>query len=176
MLSTLMLNCLVASRNSQRLAFDQSGSHFFVRTRQNVTQRLPRNAHFFRGIGLIKVFDVSQSHRLKLIERQSNLLQKAHRHALWLKVAYRNITGYPATDNWSSHQFSTPPAKKSISLARNWHMPLTTAYWSALLGSSDLLLRRDKHRGELQRDVLANTRQAHLRPAQLIVYRFGETR
>ena len=176
MLSTLMLNCLVASRNSQRLAFDQSGSHFFVRTRQNVTQRLPRNAHFFRGIGLIKVFDVSQAHRLKLIERQSNLVQKAHRHAMRLEVAYRNITGYPAANHRSNHQPFDPRTKKhkpstKLAYATNNKLlehPSTSQRFS--------LLRRDEHCRELQRDVLAYTRQVCLRPAQLIVYRFGKAR
>ena len=176
MLSTLMLNCLVASRNSQRLAFDQSGSHFFVRTRQNVAQRLPRNAHFFRGIGLIKVFDVSQSHRLKLIERQSNLLQKAHRHALWLKVAYRNITGYPAANHRSNHQPFDPRTKKHKPSTKLAYATNCSFIGAPLYVAAISLLRRDEHCRELQRDVLAYTRQVCLRPAQLIVYRFGKAR
>ena len=176
MLSTLMLNCLVASRNSQRLAFDQSGSHFFVRTRQNVTQRLPRNAHFFSGISLIEVFDVSQAHRLKLIERQSNLVQKAHRHALRLEVAYRNITGYPAANHRSNHQPFDPRTKKHKPSTKLAYATNCSFIGAPLYVAAISLLRRDEHCRELQRDVLAYTRQVCLRPAQLIVYRFGEAR
>ena len=176
MLSTLMLNCLVASRNSQRLAFDQSGSHFFVRTRQNVTQRLPRNAHFFSGISLIEVFDVSQAHRLKLIERQSNLVQKAHRHALRLEVAYRNITGYPAANHRSNHQPFDPRTKKHKPSTKLAYATNCSFIGAPLYVAAISLLRRDEHCRELQRDVLAYTRQVCLRPAQLIVYRFGKAR
>ena len=176
MLSTLMFNCLVASRNSQRLAFDQSSSYFFVRTRQNIAQGLPRNAHFFNGISLIKVFDVSQAHRLKLIERQSNLVQKAHRHALRLEVAYRNITGYPAANHRSNHQPFDPRTKKHKPSTKLAYATNCSFIGAPLYVAAMSLLRRDEHCRELQRDVLAYTRQVCLRPAQLIVYRFGKAR
>ena len=176
MLSTLMFNCLVASRNSQRLAFDQSSSYFFVRTRQNIAQGLPRNAHFFSGISLIEVFDVSQAHRLKLIERQSNLVQKAHRHALRLEVAYRNITGYPAANHRSNHQPFDPRTKKHKPSTKLAYATNCSFIGAPLYVAAISLLRRDEHCRELQRDVLAYTRQVCLRPAQLIVYRFGKAR
>ena len=176
MLSTLMFNCLVASRNSQRLAFDQSSSYFFVRTRQNIAPGLPRNAHFFSGISLIEVFDVSQAHRLKLIERQSNLVQKAHRHALRLEVAYRNITGYPAANHRSNHQPFDPRTKKHKPSTKLAYATNCSFIGAPLYVAAISLLRRDEHCRELQRDVLAYTRQVCLRPAQLIVYRFGKAR
>ena len=176
MLSTLMFNCLVASRNSQRLAFDQSSSYFFVRTRQNIAQGLPRNAHFFSGISLIEVFDVSQAHRLKLIERQSDLVQKAHRHALRLEVAYRNITGYPAANHRSNHQPFDPRTKKHKPSTKLAYATNCSFIGAPLYVAAISLLRRDEHCRELQRDVLAYTRQVCLRPAQLIVYRFGKAR
>ena len=176
MLSTLMFNCLVASRNSQRLAFDQSSSYFFVRTRQNIAQGLPRNAHFFSGISLIEVFDVSQAHRLKLIERQSDLVQKAHRHALRLEVAHRNIAGYPAANHRSNHQPFDPRTKKHKPSTKLAYATNCSFIGAPLYVAAISLLRRDEHCRELQRDVLAYTRQVCLRPAQLIVYRFGKAR
>lgn len=54
MLSTLMFNCLVASRNLQRLAFDQSSSYFFCAHAPEYCPGFAAKRPFFSGISLIE--------------------------------------------------------------------------------------------------------------------------
>ena len=53
---------------------DQCIGDLFVSGFENPAECLARDAHFFRGVGLIKSFEIGQTDRLELIDGQRHLL------------------------------------------------------------------------------------------------------
>jgi hypothetical protein len=71
--------------------------------RQDTAEGRARNAHPFRGLFLVQPFQIGQSDRFELIEREDDLVQLADRDPRRMEHGRDRSPGNPAATLWSGH-------------------------------------------------------------------------
>lgn len=97
-------NRTVHGTDTQGVPPEERARHLFVCLCHNVAERLPRYPHPSRGVRLIQIFDVGQTHRFEFVKRQLDLVEKPQRNTLRLEIARTYFAGYPPTFHGSWHK------------------------------------------------------------------------
>jgi hypothetical protein len=91
------------SLDSQCPSVDQDIRDFSAGRFDDVPERLTRNAHFLRRLGLIEPFEVRETESLEFIMAQKDLLKTGQRNSGRFEIFGPRATGHAAADHRSGH-------------------------------------------------------------------------
>ena len=92
-----------AALDEECFSIHQSVGDLFMSGFENSAERLARNAHFLRGVGLIKSLEIGQADRLDFIDGQCHLLQSRQRDSSRFVVIRLRQLGHPSAMSRSRH-------------------------------------------------------------------------